>query len=259
MHSAAHPHHNELSAVIRQWFHQPYSGMGYRAEKRRYGTYWSHGHVHTLGFPPGEAPAFLRDVQEYYAQRPVYINLHGRSSNRQLGIALQEAGCAKGKSDVFLAHVGAVPQIPAVEGLSVEQVDEPNLIVFAYTRLSAFAEGDDQPTEERVQAEAAVRRLELTGSGRGMLARAGGEAAAVIWWYDDPRDVWIALLGTGTPFRRRGIASWLLCNLLACSYARGCRSVVVHVETGNQRARRLYHCLGFRDEVHWRRRYVVHT
>jgi ribosomal protein S18 acetylase RimI-like enzyme len=257
MHPSTHPDHDELTAVILQWSHQPYSGMGYRAEKRHWGTYWSHGHVHTLGLPPGEALEFVRDVQECYPERPVYINVHGRSVDRQLGIALTEAGCAQGKSDVFLAHVGAVPQIPAVEGLSVENVDESNLILFAHTRLRAFAKGDDQPTEEKVQAEAAVRRLELTGSGRGMLARAGGEAAAVIWWYDDPRDVWITLLGTGTPFRCRGIASWLLCNRLARSYARGCRSVVLHVETGNHRARRLYHRLGFQDEVHWRHRYVV--
>ena len=40
-----HPQHSAIAAEVRGWFHNPYQGMGYRAERGRWGTYWSHGLV----------------------------------------------------------------------------------------------------------------------------------------------------------------------------------------------------------------------
>jgi GNAT superfamily N-acetyltransferase len=257
MRAVVHPDHDEIAQAVRGWFQRPFEEMGYRAEERRWGTYWNHGHVHTLGFPPAQLGDFVRDVRSYYNQRPVYINVHGREMDRQLGAALCAAGCSKGRSDIFLAHVGTVPALPPVQGLEAEAVDESNLLQFAQTRLSALADTNERPDNSDVQHELALRRRELSGTGRGVLARIHGEPASVIWWYEDPKDIWINYLGTRSPFRRQGVASWLLGYRLLHAYQQGCRSVVINVATANVDAIRPYQRFGFRDEVCWRRRYVL--
>jgi GNAT superfamily N-acetyltransferase len=257
MGAVVHRDYNAIAQAVRGWFFRPFQGMGYRAEERRWGTYWNHGHVQTLGFPPAQAEGFVRDVRTYYKQRPVYINVHGRDMDRQLGAALATAGSSRGKSDIFLAHVGTVPSLRPVQGLESEAVDESNLLEFAQTRLSALADTNERRDNNEVQHELALRRRELSGTGRGMLARIRGEPAGVIWWYEDPKDIWINYLGTRFPFRRQGIASWLLGHRLLHAYQQGCRSVVINVATDNVDAIRLYRQLGFQDEVCWRRRYLL--
>jgi ribosomal protein S18 acetylase RimI-like enzyme len=256
MDTATHLDHGNLVQVVRDWFHLLYQGMGYRAERRSWGTYWNNGHIYVVGFPPDQVKAFLADVRQYYGRRPVFINIDDADLDSELGPALVEAGCAWGKADIFLAHVGPVPQFSPLQGLEVESVDEPNLSEFAETRLRAFANPEEGPDADQVSDEIDRRRAELAGSGRGMLARIQGEPAGVVWWYDEGDDVWILYLATRMPFRRRGIGRRLLAQCLAEGYDRGCRSVMINVETHNARAIRLYHWLGFLDQIHWRRRYL---
>jgi GNAT superfamily N-acetyltransferase len=257
MGTAVHPDHDPIAQAVRGWFHRPFDGMGHRAEERRWGTYWNHGHVHTLGFPPAQAEEFVRDVRIYYHERPVYISVHGREIDRRLSAALCAAGCCIGRSDVFLAHVGPIRSLPLVRGLEADGVDESNLLEFAQTRQSALDDTNARPDSSEVQHEVALRRRELSGTGRGLLARIRGEPVGVIWWYENRRDIWINWLGTRSPFRRQGVASWLLGHRLLHAYQQGCRSVVINVATDNVGAIRLYQRLGFRDEVCWRRRYVL--
>lgn len=256
MDAIIHPDHDQLVNVVRDWFHRPFQAMGYSAEKRRWGTYWNNGHIYTLGFPPDQVGEFLADVCKYYGNRSVFINVDNRDVDSQLGPALCEAGCSKGKADIFLAYVGPTPQFPVIQGIVAQPVDESNLLEFAATRLRAFAETEEQPDEDKVRDEMDWRRAELGGTGCGMLAHIHGEPAGVIWWYKDPKDIWINLLGTRVPFRRQGVGRWLLCRCLEDSYAQGCRSVMLNVATDNVKAIRLYRCLGFRDEIYWRRRYL---
>jgi len=84
-----------------------------------------------------------------------------------------------------------------------------------------------------------------------------GEPAATIAWYDDP-DVFIYNLATRVSYRGRGIARWLLCDLLTRSYARGCRSVILNADA-NDTPIQLYRRLGFTDEVYWRSQYDAHV
>lgn len=249
-----HPQHEEVAQTIQDWFHLPFEEMGYRAEKRSWGTYWSTDHVHTLGVPLGEVEAFLADVRAYYGDRPVRINLAGASLDAELGPALCKAGCLPGKIEIFLAHVGSVAAPPSVSGLCVEAVDEANIERFARIVLEAFA-GELGAMD--LAQEIARRRAELTGTGRGLLARIDGEPAGILWRYDEAQDTWINLLGMRPSFQRRGIGRRLLCHTLLEAYGRGCRSVLINVLAENERAMRLYRRLGFVDQVYWRHRYLL--
>jgi ribosomal protein S18 acetylase RimI-like enzyme len=254
-----HPDHDQLASVVRDWFHLPFEGMGYRAERRRWGTYWNHGKVYTPGFPPAQMGAFLADVRRHYGPRVVRIVIDDPSVEAELGPLLCEAGCSQGKADLFLAHVGSVPRVRPVPGLHIEPVDESNLLEFAEVRLRGFADSEGSPDGDVLRAEADRRRAELAGTGRGTLARLHGEPAGALWRYDEPDDVWILLLATRLPFRRRGIGRTLLCQSVTGGYARGCRSVMLNVQTDNAKGIRLYQQLGFQDPIIWRRRYLLRT
>jgi ribosomal protein S18 acetylase RimI-like enzyme len=256
MDTATHPDHDQLVHVVGDWFHLPYQGMGYQAERTPWGTYWNTGHVYTAGFPPDRVKEFLADARRYYGHRPVFINIDDADTDSELGPALIEAGCSRGKADIFLAHVGPVARFTPLQGLQMKLVSESNFPEFAETRLRAFADSEEEPDGDRLRDEIDRRRAELAGSGRGMLARFQGEPAGVMWWYDEGGDVWILYLATRMPFRGRGIGRRLLSQCLVDSYDRGCRSVMINVETHNTRAIRLYLHLGFRDQIHWRRRYL---
>lgn len=256
---ATHPDHDRLVNAVRDWFHLPFQGMGYLAEKRRWGTFWSNGRVYTLGVPLDKVSGFVADVRQTYGQRPTLIMVDGRNADVELGPALAAAGCSVDKTDLFFAHVGQVPEAPVIHGLRIEAVDDSKLEAFAGTRLRAFANSDEGPNENDLSDEVNRRRDELTGTGRGWLARIGGtgDPVGVIWWYDEPDRVWINYLATRVLFRGRGIGQALLCRCLANGYGRGCDSAIINVQSHNTDALRLYRRLGFSDEIYWRRRYAV--
>src|SRR5262245_42295203 len=115
-----HAEHHDLVDVISAWFHTPFQAMGYRAEQHLWGMYWNTGHVYTFGFPANQITDFLADVRTYYGEQPVYINIDDRNQDTILGPALLAAGCAQGKTEIFLAHVGAVPELAPVIDVTVE-------------------------------------------------------------------------------------------------------------------------------------------
>jgi ribosomal protein S18 acetylase RimI-like enzyme len=248
-----------IPQTIRDWFHGSFEGMGYRAERRRWGTYWSHGQVYAHGFPPEETEDFLADIRQYFALRPVYISIDDEQLDSWLGPLLQQAGCPFDKSDMFLAHVGEVPTASSVQGFVTEPLTESNLAAFTDTKLRAFADSEEHPDEAELQSEIERRRAELVETYGGLLARVNGEPAGVLGWYVETQDVWINVLATRLPFRHQGIGRALLCKLLTHAYAQKCRSVVINVVDENTAALQLYQAVGFTDVVSRRRRYVMDT
>lgn len=257
--SGSHPEHDRLAQTVKSWFHLPYLGMGYVAEPRRWGTYWSNAQVYTSGFPVNELEPFLADLRTYYADQPEPIHLYVDNpwADAELGPALRHAGWAAAVPELYLAHVGSVAPPPEVPGLEIWPVHESNLGQFAATRLRACGDSEEAPDPCRVKAEIARRARELSGTGRGLLAKISGQPVAVIWWQEEFLDIWVNQLATRVPFRRQGIASELLRQCTEDAYDRGHKSVVLNVVSDNVAARRLYHRLGFRDEVYWCRRYVL--
>lgn len=253
-----HPAHTQIHKAVRAWFHEPFDDMGYRAERRSWGTYWSNGCVYTPGFPARHLARFLDAVRSYYPERDgVDICLDSRAADQALGPALRAAGYTPGETDVFLAHVGALPAVRHVPALYIEPVDATNVDVFARVRLQAFENTEDVADAGRLDQEIERRRMELSGTGMGLLAYLADEPAAVVWWFDEWPDRWVNYLGTRLPFRRKGIARQLLRYCVADAYEQAYRSVVLNVNTNYTPALRLYHRLGFHDEVYWRRCYRI--
>jgi len=119
MKAMIHPNHDQLIQVIKDLFHNSFQGMGYYAEKRRWGTYWNNGCIYTLGFPSNQVKDFLTDLHEYYGNRPVFIYVDGRNVDSELGPVLCKAGCSKDKPEIFLAYVGPVPQFPNLRNIEM--------------------------------------------------------------------------------------------------------------------------------------------
>lgn len=90
-----HLDYKNLVSFVRNLYHEPYEGMGYRSVKRRWGTYWNNNEIYTERFPPDQVNEFLADIGRYYDSSPVYINVDGREEDATLGSALCEAGCKK--------------------------------------------------------------------------------------------------------------------------------------------------------------------
>ena len=78
----------------------------------------------------------------------------------------------------------------------------------------------------------------------------------MIWWYNDPFDIWINLLGVRKVYRGLGIGRALLQRMLIDSYERGCRSVLINVMEEKTGAIQLYRRIGFTDQVYWRQHYI---
>jgi hypothetical protein len=93
------------------------------------------------------------------------------------------------EGDLFLAHVGSVPQFAPLQGLAAESVAEDTLHEFAKTRLMAFADSEAEPDADKVRDEVDRRQAELAGTGRGALACFHGEPVGITWWYDQGDDM----------------------------------------------------------------------
>lgn len=254
---ARHPEHDSIAEEIRRNFSRSYPSMGYHVERRPFGSYQRHtagfGAVTLSPVEPAEIAAVLADARTYYADTPfgIYIDDPGRDAT--LGPALEAAGCTRGAVQVHLAHLGAVPEVEPIPGIVLEKMTAATVVEWTTTKLKGFANSDAEPEPERVAFETALRRAEMAGAGRFRLARAGGEAASIIGVYQ-AEDVTVFLLATRLPFRNRGIARWLLSQVIAEAHAEGRRAVTIGCDPDDTPIQ-LYRRLGFTDEVHWRRRY----
>lgn len=146
---------------------------------------------------------------------------------------------------MYLAHVGDFPPTVDVE---VAEADSSTIEDFARAKILAFADSEEEPDRSTLDAEIAMRRAELRGDGRGVVARVGTKTAAMCAYYSGD-DYFVFLLGTRVPYRRRGIASALLRHVVDEARAAGARSVVINARAGG-RPEALYGSLGFSDEVY---------
>ncbi len=258
-----HPHHDAVAAALRAAYSEPHPDMGWAAEQRRFGVYRRNTKAATSpdvivrDLAPGDVEAFLKDVRGYFGigPRPAQIMIDDRELDRTLGAVLEAAGLSFDERTSFLAHVGDVPEAPPVAGIIVEAVGEGGLKEYEDTRCRGFANSDEPTPQEELDWRIDLRRAEMTGGANYWLARINEEPAAVMSWYDG-EDRLIFSLATRLPFRKRGIASHLLCSLLRDSEGKDTRSVIINANEAGTPID-LYRRLGFTDEVYWHATYEL--
>jgi ribosomal protein S18 acetylase RimI-like enzyme len=238
--------------------------MGYQTEERPFGFYMRNvklagrsTKVTLRDVSPEQVPALLADLRSYFGDGLVRILIDDRQTAERLRPALLAASCAHGGAETYLAHVGPVPYADPVPGLTTEAVGETNLVDYVVTKQRGFAGTEEAPPSDAVANDVALRRAELAGEGRFMLARLEGEPAGIIGWYEG-EDRHIFLLATRVPFRNRGVARYLLCEALHAAHAHGARSVIINADPDDTPVS-LYRRLGFVDEVYWRDRYELYS
>jgi len=257
--AARHPEHDRLREEVSSWYQTSVPALGYYVERRRFGVFRRYaaqpdsGLVIVKSVAPNEVPEFLADAGRYFDNRPVTIWIDDKDIDAALGPVLVAAGCAIEKANTHLAHVGPRPELVERADIAVELVTADTVMDYAIVKLKGFANSEEAPPAEDVDQELAARRRELASLGRFLVARVGDEHAAILGYYDGD-DRLIFNLATRTPFRMKGIAMHLLSGVLADSYDRGCRSVIINTDPSDTPIR-WYRRLGFTDEVYWRRSY----
>jgi GNAT superfamily N-acetyltransferase len=261
--SMRHPHHDTIAASIRAAYAGPQPDMGWAAKQRRFGIYRqntkaaTHPDVIVRDLAPGDVEEFLKDVRGYFGVGPrsAKIMIDDRRLDSTLGPVLEATGLPLDERTSFLAHVGDVPDPPPVAGIAVETVGEGGLEEYEDTRCRGFANSDEPTSQKELDWRTDLRRAELTGGANYWLARVGEEPAAAMSWYDR-EDRLVFSLATRLPFRRRGIASHLLCRLLRDSERKDTRSVIINANEAG-RPIELYRRLRFTDEIYWHATYEL--
>ena len=254
-----HLEHDRLCDEVRSWYRTSAPELGYHVTQRRFGSYRRHAEDPDSGLiivdavSPDEIPEFLADASSYFDQRAVNIWIEDRKPDATLGPALIAAGVSADKANIYLAHIGPRPERLRLPGTTVERVTADTLMDYVLVKLKGFANSEDAPPLGDVEKEVAVRRGELASMGRFLIARVGDEPAAILGYYHGS-DRLIFNLATRTPFRMRGIARHLLCEVVADSYEQDCRSVVINTDPSDTPIQ-WYQRFGFTDEVYWRRAY----
>ena len=254
-----HPEHDRLCEEVGSWYRTSLPELGYHVERRRFGFYRRHaenpdsGLIIVATLASGEVPEFLADARNYFDSRVVNIWLEDKDLDATVEPALVAAGASKDKENTHLAHVGPCPERFQRPDITVERITRDTLMDYVLVKLKGFANSEDSPPIEDVDQELAVRGSELAGMGRFLIARVGDQPAAILGYYDGS-DRLIFNLATRMPFRMRGVARHLLCEVVAHSYDQGCRSVAINTDPSDTPIQ-WYRRLGFTDEVYWRRNY----
>jgi len=250
-----HPDHDRLCAEVRSWYHESAPQIGIQVEHRRYGSYRRNvanpdsARIILSDVATDQVPGLLTDAREYFDDRAVEIWVDDHRTDEILRAALLAAGCSFSGATIYLAHVGAVPEVPSLAGVSVDEVNDTLVREYVAVKLKGFADSEDEPASAEVAREMAVRSAELRGAGWFSIARLGCEGVAIIGYYGG-NDTLIINLATRLPFRNRGVARLLLCQVLADAQKRGCRSTIINTNPANTPIK-WYRRLGFRDEVYW--------
>jgi ribosomal protein S18 acetylase RimI-like enzyme len=243
-----------VAATVASWYTTAHSDQGYTVERRPFGWYRTNRDAPTWGAVTAtpidavDLPAFLTDVEEFFGKRDLTIEFTEPPAAMK---ALFDAGWSDWDETVYLAHVGELPKTIDVDAT---RVDDANVEAFARTKLQSFDDTEDDPNPSTLADEVEMRRAELRGEGRGLIAHQDGEPATMCAFYSG-EDYFVFLLGTRIPFRGRGIASAVLRHVLEDAQASNARSVVINARAG-ARPDALYRHLGFTDVVHrrWRLR-----
>jgi GNAT superfamily N-acetyltransferase len=260
-----HAEHDRVAEEVRSWYRTSFPEMDYHVERRRFGFYGRNdsspgsGRIVVEALSPRDVPELLKDARQYFDahQQPPAIDiwLDDQGADRTLGPDLVAAGCSRRGATIYLAHVGSRPTVPDRPDVTIEQVSAATLKDFATVRLKGFANSENEPSDEQIAREVAIRRAELNGSGRCLIARLGGEPAAILAHYVG-NDRLIFLLATRVPMRKRGVARQLLLRAIADAYDSGCRSVIINTNPEDTPIQ-WYRREGFTDPVYWHRSYVL--
>lgn len=254
-----HRRHEELVSELGGWYTRSVPEMGFHVEERRFGSYQRQvdtGRVRATvrHLPAEDVPSFLQDLRKYAGEEEIRFYVDDRELDERIGPVLIEGGCTPDVAEVFLAHTGGMPVLASeLENLSVEAVNEDTIEEAMRTERKGFADSEAEPEPEEFRRRLILRRAEMVGQGRFLLARVAAEPASTLAFYEG-EDRFVHHLATRVPFRRRGIARWLVSEVLAGSRERGCRSTIISAAE-NGRPVGLYRSLGFTDEVYWRREY----
>ena len=245
------------------WYTRSVPQMGFYVQERRFGFYQRQkdtGRVRATvrHLPAEDVPRFLEDLREYSCQEEITFHVDNRELDERIGPILLESGCIPDVAEVFLAHTGGMPLLASEpEDLSVEAVNADTIEEAVRTERKGFADSEAEPDAQELRQRLTLRRAEMGGQGRFLLARIAGEPASTLAFYEG-EDRFVHHLATRVAFRKQGIATRLLWEVLAGARERGCRSTIISAaEKG--RPVGLYRCLGFTDEVYWRREYKKHV
>jgi len=258
-----HPEHDAVAAALHMAYEEPYEPMGWAADRRPFGIYRrntkaaTYPNVIVRDVSTADVPAFIRDVRRCYAESklPARIMIDDRDVDAVLGPVLVGAALRADERTVFLAHVGDIPVERETPGVRIEVVPRGGLFEYEDTRWRAFENTEEPAPPETLAWRVNLRRAEMDGGAHYWLARADGQPAAVMGWYQGEDRV-VFSLGTRVPFRNRGIARLMLTRLLAQSREAGTRAVIISADE-NDTPVRLYKRLGFTDELYWRATYEL--
>src|SRR5919204_6070735 len=185
-----HPQHDLLAAAVRSWYTSSAPEMGYQTEERPFGFYMrnvklaggSFNQVTLQDVSPEQVPALLADLRSYFGDGLIRILIDNRQTAERLRPVLLAAGCNHDGAETYLAPGGPLPYADPVPGLTTEAVGETNLVDYVVTKQRGFAGTEEVPPSDAVANDVALRRAELGGEGRFMLARMEGGAAGIIGW-----------------------------------------------------------------------------
>jgi ribosomal protein S18 acetylase RimI-like enzyme len=245
------------------WYTRSVPQMGFYVQERRFGFYQRQkdtGRVRATvrHLSAEDVLRFLEDLREYSCQEEITFHVDNRELDERIGPVLLESGCIPDVAEVFLAHTGGMPLLASEpEDLSVEAVNADTIEEAVRTERKGFADSEAEPDAQELRQRLTLRRAEMGGQGRFLLARIAGQPASTLAFYEG-EDRFVHHLATRVAFRKQGIASRLLWEVLAGARERGCRSTIISAaEKG--RPVDLYRSLGFTDEVYWRREYKQHV
>jgi GNAT superfamily N-acetyltransferase len=233
--------------------------MGFYVQLRRFGFYQRQkdtGRVRATvrHLPARDIPTFLEDLRKYSGEEEIKFYVDDREFDEHLKPVLLESRCIPDVAEVFLAHTGEMPTLASEpRNLSVEAVTGDTIEEAMSTERKGFADSETEPDPEELRQRLILRRAEIGGQGRFLLARVEGEPASVVAFYEG-EDRFIHHLATRVPFRRQSLASRLLKEVLTGAHERGCRSTIISAAENGLPAD-LYCSLGFTDAVYWRREY----
>lgn len=259
-----HPQHSAIAAAVREWPRTAYPEMGWHVHELSCGRAKFHESdperfTVALSVTATSASGLLAEIRGRLPQaKRISLLIDDVDRDARLGPELLEVGRKRGPAHVVYAFLGGPPAVSRIEGVSVDTVDAAGLDEWSRTKLRGFAGADAEPAADALERQLGLVRAEFAGRGRTRLhlrlARANGEAASVLGYYDDGLDVDVFNLATRSGFRERGLARLLLADAIGQALARGRRSVLIGTDPDDTPLR-WYHRLGFSDRICWSSRY----
>ncbi len=248
----SHPFHDDIARAVRSWYLEPAPEMGYTAEPRWFGvvrgnTEADFASATVTDLADGDVGRFADELRSSFGRRAVRVQVESAAITPSLDAALVDDGFVRGETTTYLLHCGSLPEVSSPTGFEFDPIDAAGVPEFSRVKLQAFGSTEEAPSPADVAHENVFRRAELTGSNGFAIGRINGDAAGIIGWYGGD-DSLIFLVATRVPFRRRGLASTMICRVRDHVQARGGRSVLINADVDDDPVV-LYRRLGFTDEV----------